>query len=119
MASFSPKELEFFRHHLFLPPGLPQKDDHTNGLDSALLQLAQGALELFGSLVSEEQQPTVRYVAAAISQLTETRNAIDGVVNDERLFEALKRMCEEDSRKDRVPSLLQWDQADHDNIQLL
>ncbi|ROW09287.1 hypothetical protein VPNG_05843 [Cytospora leucostoma] len=97
MASFPPETLEFFRHHLFLHPGLPQQDDHNSGLESALLQLVHEALEQFGGLVPEEQRPTVRYVASAISQLIDTRNANDGFVNEERLFEALNRMCEEDS----------------------
>lgn len=99
MTEFSQKELDFFRYHLFLPPGLPQEDDHDAFLDNALLKLVVGALRDFGDLISQEERPIVCHVSAAIDKLIQTRNTDDGVVDEEELLDALKEMSEADGRK--------------------
>lgn len=101
MTRFSKEQLEFFRQHLFLPPGpiFPQENDQAVDFDEALLNLVTEALGNFSDLVSDEQRSTVQHVTVAISQIIETRNTGDGFVNEEKLLIALKRMSEGDSRK--------------------
>lgn len=99
MAGFSHRELSFFRHHLFLPPGLPQKDDQTPVLDKSLVKLVSEALGDFGRLISEEEQPLVRHVAEAIGKLDQTRDTTDGVVSEKELLEALKEMSQANGGK--------------------
>ncbi|ROW01894.1 hypothetical protein VMCG_05551 [Cytospora schulzeri] len=96
MVGFSQEQLIFFRHHLFLPPGLPQEDDQDVGHDDALLKLVIVALEDFGDLRPGHQRSIVDDVAAAVRQLSQTRNVKDGVVNEEELLKAFKMMSEAD-----------------------
>jgi hypothetical protein len=72
MATFTLKELEFFIHHLFLPPRLPQKDDHDANLDKALLQLVVLGLESFANHVSREKAPTVQRAVESIQFLIDS-----------------------------------------------
>lgn len=94
MTEYSHEELIFFRHHFFLPPGLPQEDDHDVDLDNAVLRLVIEALEAFAGLVSEDQRPIVHNVTEAVRQLDETRDC-DGIIDEITLLKALKKMSQE------------------------
>ncbi|KUI70693.1 hypothetical protein VM1G_06338 [Cytospora mali] len=96
MAGFSLKDLEFFRNHLFLPPGLPQEDDQDVCFDDALLRIVLEALNAFGNLVTEEQRLIIDHVIAAISMLQQTRS-IDGEVNEKELLKGLMNMSVNDN----------------------
>lgn len=89
--AFTETETNFFIHHLFLPPKLPQADDHDPELDSALLRLVADAATTFADLVPQDQQPAVRLVSTAISQLSASRDA-NGAVDADGFLQTLKSL---------------------------
>lgn len=99
MADFPAEDLAFFRHHLFLPPCLPQADDQSFHLDDALLLLVYGVLDNFGGLVPEEQRPVVYHIADTIEQMIQTRTDSDGVVHEVKLLKAFQEMSKADCRE--------------------
>lgn len=86
-----PIQVEFFINHLFLPPKLPQSDDHDPELDTALLRLVKEALVGFGSFISDDQKTTLKNVFEAVSCLFVSRDS-NGDVNKERLLRLLRHL---------------------------
>lgn len=100
MAQFSQHELRFFINHLFLPPKLPQEDDHDSRLDDRLLCLVTESLAKFTQLLPAEQRSGAHKVAAAIARLVDCRDPdAKGAVDEAQLLRSLATLSDAESGK--------------------
>lgn len=80
------EELQYIIDHVFLPPKLPQAEDHRPSHDILLSRLAHEAAVDFGGLLSQEQQEAWSIVVgmlrrlAKITQTTDTPTLVNDII---------------------------------------
>ncbi|EXJ68848.1 uncharacterized protein A1O5_07780 [Cladophialophora psammophila CBS 110553] len=92
---FSPGALTYLIHHIFLPPKLPQEDDHDPEYESVLLNVVLDALGRFRNCVIGDQNETIGSVIAMISGMISLRDssASADAVSERKLESALRALC--------------------------
>lgn len=83
--------IQYFIHHLFLPPKLPQEDDYDAAKETKLLQCISEALRDFKPLVDEESENVAQRMLNTIKNLISVRDA-GGILNAQRLENALQNL---------------------------
>ena len=73
----SSEDLLYALNHVFLPPKLPQQDDHDPDRDVALCRLVYVASQNFATILSESQQAQWSAVIQMLENLLESTGALD------------------------------------------
>lgn len=102
--AFTHTEVDFFIKHLFLPLKLPQCDDRDPELEDALLRLVANAATTFVDLIPQDQQPAVRQVATAVSNLIASRDE-SGAVDADWFLQAMESLTTATPGKYHIPTI--------------
>jgi hypothetical protein len=74
------EDILYALHHVFLPPKLPQKDDHEADRDVALCRLVYVASQKFATVLSQSQQVQWSTVIQMLKNLLESTRVLDHYV---------------------------------------
>ena len=87
--------LMYLIHHIFLPPKLPQEDDHDSEYETTLLNITLNALQRFQSSIIGDQNDTIGSIIAMITSLISARDTSGSAdaVSGRKLESALRDLC--------------------------